>query len=344
MKIEIGESLMYSWLRHVKKCQIAQLNWKTATVDASLFSEVQPVFDVFREKLQLRSNLKQFLSQAEIDVLGISVKEHSNELYAVDIAFHEAGLGYSDSVDRVAKKLLRSALVLHNQFGTRKGHIIFACPKINSITTTTEIQNHLAYMTDVFRNAGFEFNFNMICNTDFREQILQEVVRKAKDIKDTSDLFVRSLKMIGIFNGEIGAINLAMAVDNEESFDAVADVDNPIINQEDELNMSFSELLSLDRSIGKTARAFFNKMVQENKLADFFARYGNVNVQGYPVLKEVTNMNTMAANNEAMDAKGRSRYYANTLTENGRTFLLCSQWYPKHLAILIDAAENMKLN
>ena len=28
MKIEMGESLMLSWARHVKHCQIATLNWK----------------------------------------------------------------------------------------------------------------------------------------------------------------------------------------------------------------------------------------------------------------------------------------------------------------------------
>ena len=28
MKIEMGESLFYSWLRHVKDCQIVQTNWK----------------------------------------------------------------------------------------------------------------------------------------------------------------------------------------------------------------------------------------------------------------------------------------------------------------------------
>ena len=28
MKIEMGESLLYSWLRHVKECQIVQTNWK----------------------------------------------------------------------------------------------------------------------------------------------------------------------------------------------------------------------------------------------------------------------------------------------------------------------------
>lgn len=27
MKIEMGESLFYSWLRHVKECQIVQTSW-----------------------------------------------------------------------------------------------------------------------------------------------------------------------------------------------------------------------------------------------------------------------------------------------------------------------------
>lgn len=30
MEIEIGESLPYSWLRHVKECQIVQINWKVS--------------------------------------------------------------------------------------------------------------------------------------------------------------------------------------------------------------------------------------------------------------------------------------------------------------------------
>jgi len=28
MKIEMGESLMLSWLKHAKSCKITQLNWK----------------------------------------------------------------------------------------------------------------------------------------------------------------------------------------------------------------------------------------------------------------------------------------------------------------------------
>ena len=31
MKIEMGESLMQSWLKHAKECKITQLNWKPST-------------------------------------------------------------------------------------------------------------------------------------------------------------------------------------------------------------------------------------------------------------------------------------------------------------------------
>ena len=31
MKIEMGESLIYSWLRHEKQCQLAQTNWKSSS-------------------------------------------------------------------------------------------------------------------------------------------------------------------------------------------------------------------------------------------------------------------------------------------------------------------------
>lgn len=30
MKIEIGESLLLSWLKHIKECQLVQTNWKAS--------------------------------------------------------------------------------------------------------------------------------------------------------------------------------------------------------------------------------------------------------------------------------------------------------------------------
>ncbi len=41
MKIEIAESLMLSWLRHAKNCQVVQLNWKPSVRSWELFNETE---------------------------------------------------------------------------------------------------------------------------------------------------------------------------------------------------------------------------------------------------------------------------------------------------------------
>ena len=49
MKIEMGESLFYSWLRHVKECQIVQTNWKVSSQwqlsDADALEKLMAVVD-----------------------------------------------------------------------------------------------------------------------------------------------------------------------------------------------------------------------------------------------------------------------------------------------------------
>jgi len=164
MKIEIGESLFYSWLRHIKKCQIVQSNWRpspkwTLHNNAELerfmsFSNEHYArnfgYDVFKN-----NTLTQLITQAEMDLLGISFLNNEMEIYSVDVAYHENGLNYGDRKEnsgRVIKKFLRTALCLWGYFNTTKGEIIFSSPKINNA-----IWGDLEYcVTDV--NRLFETN------------------------------------------------------------------------------------------------------------------------------------------------------------------------------------------
>ena len=55
MKIEIGESLLLSWLRHIKECQLVQTNWKASAKWELKNKEVleqlmQDSSNVFKEK------------------------------------------------------------------------------------------------------------------------------------------------------------------------------------------------------------------------------------------------------------------------------------------------------
>ena len=115
MKIEIGESLGCSYLRHVKQCWLVQANWKTsehwtrhktlAELEA-MFLDIRQKFDKDGNVFKQTNDAAQFLKQGEIDIVGMDQK---GRIHAMEIAYHEAGLNYGGGADnRVLKKLLRT--------------------------------------------------------------------------------------------------------------------------------------------------------------------------------------------------------------------------------------------
>ena len=125
MKIEMGESLIYSWLRHEKQCQLVQTNWKPSNYwELDNYDELQTFvkkfalyykdkygYDIFKG-----CTLAQLLKQAEIDAIGIAFSESAHSIYAVDIAYHEAGLNYGDkekTLNKIIQKCVRTALCLY---------------------------------------------------------------------------------------------------------------------------------------------------------------------------------------------------------------------------------------
>lgn len=119
MKIEIGESLFYSWLRHVKECQIVQTNWKASSKwllqnEDELQNIMSRTSEFFLNKYNYNiykqnSSLNQLLRQSESDAVGICIKDGLNEIYAIDVAFHESGLNYG-SADETISRVIKSVL------------------------------------------------------------------------------------------------------------------------------------------------------------------------------------------------------------------------------------------
>lgn len=97
---------MLSWLRHVKKCQSFQLNWKPSMnhwhlynkqsleimmKEVSHFYEKKHDFHIFKKT----SSMKQLIQQGEIDGLGLCIQgRYVQEIFAIDVAFHEGGLNF----------------------------------------------------------------------------------------------------------------------------------------------------------------------------------------------------------------------------------------------------------
>lgn len=207
----MGESLIYSWLRHEKQCRLVQNNWKASQywiVDN--FADLQSLAEKFSQyyldkhgyDILKGCSLEQFLKQAEIDAMGIAFSQTAQSIYAVDVAFHEGGLNYGDkekTTTKLIQKCVRMALCLYGFFNIATGEIIFASPKINPATEKI-LTPIFTELSELMKQIGLEFNVLLYCNDTFFEQVMEPVLAKGTKIADTSELFLRSVQLYQMFN------------------------------------------------------------------------------------------------------------------------------------------------
>jgi hypothetical protein len=217
MKIEIGESLMMSYLKHIKKCVFYQTNWKTSSnwdITTEDFNKIQNIYNKIINHSEFagifkKSGLKQLIQQSEIDVLGM---DSNNVIYAVDIAFHEKGLNYGDKIetkDRILKKMLRSYLVLLSYFPNRKYELLFCSPKVNPAYEKI-ILKYVQVLNRDFTDENV--NFIYFTNEKFFENILFPILSKTTNDSDTNELFMRSIILYNMFKkDEMRSANIPMS-------------------------------------------------------------------------------------------------------------------------------------
>ena len=229
MKIEMGESLAASWLKHCKQCQIVQTNWKASfswpnhderfVKDAlckarALFS--REGFTIFNSK-EDNTDVYQTLMQTECDVLGISMRGEVTHYYMVESAFHAQGLHYGESAkataEKVAEKFIRNALAFYYFVGKKEATVVFASPVITKsyfVEVKRAFDKVKSFFDDkLFRDKGLRFNCELFLNEPngcspeagggfgqrFTNQIFLPIERRLPAIDDTSELFVRALSM-----------------------------------------------------------------------------------------------------------------------------------------------------
>ena len=311
MKIEIGESLIYSWLRHVKGCQIVQTNWKTSKQwqllheeelskimqRTSRYFEKEKGYDVYKKT----ASLSQLLQQTECDAIGIDVQD-GNKVYAVEVAFHEGGLNYGGretTVKKVIAKCLRAAMAVYGYLDIRMVEVVFTTPKV-APKLHEELKVCIDEVQQICAGLGYKFTFRVIAGEDFRNNILAPVIRVSEVISDTSELFVRSLQMLDLYNGE--KKRLAPPADGD-----------------------YSEF-----KVGKIAQTFLRTILEESDLDEaeiaelkdktYCSRTFGLT---YPLLVEYDS------------EYERVRYYADPVKIHGTEYMMCSQWFESDRPYLV---------
>lgn len=310
MKIEMGESLMVSWLRHVKGCQIVQTNWTVSpTWSCVNMSSLSTILALIRQHFLTNfgytlfgsSSMSQIICQGESDVIGIDY-QNAQHFYAIDIAFHKNGLGYGSSltnVQKITEKCLRTAMCIYGYFGNVDADIIFATPKMS--TGTFKLANTwVQALNTCLKINGLNSNVKIIANQNFCNLIVCPVMSISKVVNDTNELFLRSYQLLMM----CCKCNCTHTSVNTNAYGAykVGQLANNVLRDKLETgNYSQKEIEDLQDK--EACKALFG-----------------IN---YPLL---------VPQGSQFDLE---RYYITPLIISQREFYLCSQWYEKDRESLI---------
>ena len=228
MTQEMGESLVYSWLRHVKGCQIVQTNWKPSptwknqNTDLNSFNNIN---DWFKDVDGLKNenfniNLdttEKILKTTECDVLGIQFK-NKKKIFAVEVAYHENGLDYGgtkcNTIEKVLSKCLRIYICVKSIFPNTPAEIYFVTPKVKGNISKTNKNSFFYTLQNCFKQLNEKIkdkyiSFYLIANNeedgkfteeDFNNFVIKPLLFASKDVADTSELFLRSIKLLDVVN------------------------------------------------------------------------------------------------------------------------------------------------
>lgn len=320
MKIEIGESLFYSWLKHIKCCQIVQTNWKTSPRwDLNHEDDLKRLFEESHNFLKTNCNIdilgknascSQFLQQAECDAIGLSCNNGKIEYYAIEVAVHTNGLQYGNGKEgtatKVIEKMVRAALCLYGYFNVKDAHVIFASPKINN--AVIEVLNPMiAKLQEFFSERYFHFNFQLLFNDSFVDDVIEPLKEVWKESSDTSELFGRSIQLADLFYDLSAKGRVRKTTQNKAA---------------KKLPNKSAEISGI--KIGKLAQDSFRQLIESGKVSS--EELSNLQDEQYSKNTLDINYPCLVLEQDLKEELQR-RYYKTPIVYQGTSYRLCSQWF-----------------
>ena len=318
MTIDMGESLILSYLKHIKKCKIVQTNWKVSDswdkdeAKDIILANLKNSINGIDESIFGKEEISKIIKQAECDAIGITFDEaNSPIIYAVDVAFHRDGLGYgSEKVNaiKVVHKSVRTAMLIYKFFHIDKAEIIFATPKVKGRQYEL-IQEYILQEDQIVKNhLGPRFSIKFIYGDEFKTEILGNVHSLYNSVNDTSECFLRCYQLLKLFDGDM-----------VKAFDEDIESQTP---ENAEVNVGWIANNTLREKLESiTNLTTIKELTTEEYSKNHFLLH-------YPVIAGcVTN-------------EHKNRYYMRPLKILGAEYYLCNDWYERNRQPLLKWIEN----
>ena len=205
MKIEIGEFLILSWLRHVRGCVVTQMTWSPSPAwPVARERELQTAFAAVRSfsdetigvPIFEHCDFGPFIRHARIDVLGLCLDREpgATEAIAVDSAINDSALPHGnaeETIGRLIQRMLRAGFALAAYLNPGQASVVFATPWLAK-AVRQDVQRHLALLETRLaaqrHPAVSRLRFRVIADADFADEIVQPVLEHVDAVADTSGL------------------------------------------------------------------------------------------------------------------------------------------------------------
>lgn len=267
-----------------------------------------------------KSTPSQFLRQCEIDVVGVRLDEGiTDRIYLVDTAFHKTGLGYSDPVARVLKKIIRALAVAVIIFGESVPvTVAFAAPVCRA-ALEAKIETVVKMLRTIlgvkYSNIGIELYFN----ERFATEIYLPLKKEINVLNNDNDLFMRGLNLAAVAEGKLPASCTAAVPVAAPVAPAVTSA-APLPKRKNEA-LLFDILNSIIKD-GKMTAALLDDLQKRAYAKNTFK------MPSYPILLEESRFSYHYS------AKDRVRFYKRKLKISGKEYLVCSQWTTERINLL----------
>jgi len=151
----------------------------------------------------------------------------------------------------------------------------------------------------------------MIANNDFNELVIKPILIESHDISDTSELFLRSFKLLQMFDSKK---NIKQSSEVVKKTNAIN-----FVQSEDVHSDELSEL-----KIGVIVRTVLRKILESGVVAK--AEIEDMLTKNYSKQTFHIDYPLLVLGNAERDS---ARYYADPLEINGERYFLCNDWYEK---------------
>lgn len=204
----LEESLIFSYLKHIKKCKIVQTNW-IQTVESWDISNnkadelIRISKNYFKNKYRMSifNDVESYkdITPNNVDAFGIAFNnDYTQDIYGVISEFKK---NYDDiSIEEILEKIFYISMNFINYFNKTNGNIIFMCPNLN-YDIIEKLGLYYFDIKEIFRQINVFFEVSILLNEQFKEEVLRNLEDLCLKIDESNEeIYLKNLKFQKQFN------------------------------------------------------------------------------------------------------------------------------------------------